>query len=914
MELLFLAILLGLMALALGSGYPVAFALPGASIATICLAAAAGYFFGGDVDAYFHQGGPSQWLSAGVTNLRGVYWEVERDTLIAIPLFIFMGIMLQRSKIAEDLLITMAQLFGPVPGGLGISVVFVGALLAATTGIVGATVVAMGLISLPAMLRNNYSKSLASGTIAASGTLGQIIPPSIVLIILADQLASASDQASTIRKALYKEATGEVTMPSELGIVSTSAGEMFLGALVPGIVLVILYMLYILVYAFIRPKAAPAIAREGTFDAEFFFRLGLALVPPLALIFLVLGSILTGVATVNQAGAIGAAGALLMSSYRLTEGRRGSFVPAILALLSLVTIGVVTQLFDTNIKSEGAAANAVGIGIALVATAVLIVSLVWSAWRAYRIDDTLRGVMIETAKATSLVFIILLGAAMLTAAFRAFGGEELVRGFLEGLPGGFWSKFAMVMLVIFLLGFFLDFIEIAVVVVPIVAPILLSDPEANITAVWLGVMIGLNIQTSFLTPPFGFALFYLRGVAPAIVKTLDMYKGVIAFILLQVVALLIVANYPPLVNYLPNRVSFLSDTAPPPRNPNLQLCLEDYVDERLAGEDAGLARQIEEARALDYASMPEDLGEDLLESLDSASEALVLLAEANAAAAAVGEAAPAYRPVHGTVREIEADVRDIERDIAERQTALSRLRGDDKEEERESRRAAIEALELERDELAATIPAAWEETHASFAELTQAENQARVQYRRAADDAYGDIGEIAAMLDSTEALAETGGAIEELRALVEARADEVVAEAEAAAEEEGDDGAGAAEGGGSDVREEVLAAIAPLEAALDDLPGASDVASGLSGARRAIDDDEPDPEDALEELDEALEAREDELAWRRAVEPDVADALISLESRLRGTLGIRSQPRMSREQALHVAACNAGHRDVSLEF
>ena len=203
MELFFLALLLITLAVALGSGYPVAFALPGAAILTIGIAAAAGYLFGGNVDAYFAHGGPGQWLSAGVTNLRGIYWEVERDTLIAIPLFIFMGIMLQRSKIAEDLLVTMSQLFGPVPGGLGISVVFVGALLAATTGIVGATVVAMGLISLPVMLRNGYSQSLATGTIAASGTLGQIIPPSIVLIILADQLASATDQAGTIRTELY---------------------------------------------------------------------------------------------------------------------------------------------------------------------------------------------------------------------------------------------------------------------------------------------------------------------------------------------------------------------------------------------------------------------------------------------------------------------------------------------------------------------------------------------------------------------------------------------------------------------------------------------------------------------------------------------------------------------------------------
>ena len=322
MELVFLALLILLMAYALGSGYPVAFALPGSAIISIGAAALCGWLFADNVDAYFAQGSAWQWLSAGVTNFRGVYWEVERDTLIAIPLFIFMGIMLQRSKLAEDLLVTMAQLFGPVPGGLGISVVFVGALLAATTGIVGATVVAMGLISLPVMTRNKYADSLSTGIIAASGTLGQIIPPSIVLIILADQLASAVDQASSARKGLYKVATGEFSMPSAFDVGSTSAGEMFLGAFVPGLILVGLYMLYILVLAILRPNMAPSVPYHGKYDRKFFIKVTITLVPPLTLIFLVLGSIITGVATVNQAGSIGAAGALIMGGYRLREAIR----------------------------------------------------------------------------------------------------------------------------------------------------------------------------------------------------------------------------------------------------------------------------------------------------------------------------------------------------------------------------------------------------------------------------------------------------------------------------------------------------------------------------------------------------------------------------------------------------------------
>ena len=489
MELFFLAILVLTMATALGSGFPVAFALPGSAIITILLAGISGFLFTGDPSIYFHQGGPFQWISFGVTNLRGVYWEVERDTLIAIPLFIFMGIMLQKSKIAEDLLVTMANLFGPVPGGLGISVVFVGALLAATTGIVGATVVAMGLISLPAMLRNNYSQSLATGTIAASGTLGQIIPPSIVLIILADQLASATDQAGSARKLLFKDATGEISMPSVFDVGSTSAGEMFLGALVPGLVLVALYMLFILVYAFIRPKVAPAVRYDGAMDLKFWINVLLTLVPPLGLIFMVLGSIITGIATVNQAGAIGAGGALIMAGYRLTAGTKGRYYPALLAIGSLAIIAFCLSNFNMNIKAVIATSgDKTGIFIGLFGTLMLVASLIWSGIRVLKLNNTMHEVMLETAKTTSLVFIILLGAAMLTAAFRAFGGEDLVRNFLNSMPGGFWAKFIIVMAVIFVLGFFLDFIEIAVVVVPIVAPILLADPAANITAVWLGVL------------------------------------------------------------------------------------------------------------------------------------------------------------------------------------------------------------------------------------------------------------------------------------------------------------------------------------------------------------------------------------------------------------------------------------------
>ena len=885
MELLFLALLIIIMAAALGSGFPVAFALPGAAIISIGLAAGAGYLFAGNVDAYFHSGGPGQWLSAGVTNLRGVYWDVERDTLIAIPLFIFMGIMLQRSKIAEDLLVTMAQLFGPIPGGLGISVVFVGALLAATTGIVGATVVAMGLISLPAMLRNNYSPSLATGTIAASGTLGQIIPPSIVLIILADQLASATDQASTARKALHKASTGELSMPTQFDVASTSAGEMFLGAFIPGLVLVALYMIFILVYALIRPNVAPTVRHGEKLDGRFWLRVSLTLIPPLALIFLVLGSIIAGIATVNQAGAIGAAGALIMAGYRLTEGSRLTYWPALLAIIALLGIGFALSNYEMNVKAVNTAADQIGITIGAIGSLMLVVSLLWSGWRVLKIDNTLQGVMLETAKTTSLVFIILLGAAMLTAAFRAFGGEVLVRDFLNALPGGFWSQFVIVMAVIFILGFFLDFIEIAVVVVPIVAPILLADPSANITAVWLGVMIGLNIQTSFLTPPFGFALFYLRGVAPAVVKTVQMYKGVVAFICLQLLALGIVGFYPQLVNYLPNRVSLLSETSPPPRNPKLQYCLERYVTEAVARNDGATLAAIADAKALDLSILPESVADDLRDGFESAEVALAGLDEIAEAENAVSEASSNYRPLLITVRDLEKDIRKIDVKLAEFKQRISRLR-DPSQAERRARLEATEAdLQTEREHLQGLIPTDWDEEYKTFSTLVKAEDKARLTYRRSADTAYEAGVTVLATLNASEAFVALESGLTAARAIIE-----------------------------NTEPNEAQEQINELATRFGSIAGADDVKSALSDARRALKAREPDLEKALEAYEEAVQTFQDQSQWRADGISSLKPGLETYVNSLKETLGARQQKRLSRDQALYIASCTASHRDLSLNF
>ena len=884
MELIFLALLLIILALALGCGYPVAFALPGAAIVTISIAAACGLLFAGTADAYFAQGGPSEWLSSGVTNLRGIYWEVERDTLIAIPLFIFMGIMLQRSKIAEDLLMTMAQLFGPVPGGLGISVVFVGALLAATTGIVGATVVAMGLISLPVMLRNNYSPSLATGTIAASGTLGQIIPPSIVLIILADQLASATDQASTARKALYKVSTGEISMPSEFDVGSTSAGEMFLGAFVPGLVLVGLYMAYILVYALINPKKAPAVSNIGGYDRKFLVTVFATLVPPLTLIFLVLGSIISGIATVNQAGAIGASGALLMAGYRLSEGNKATYLPAFLAVISLIAIGICLVLFDNNIKDIKTEYDRLGIILSSIAVGGLLIALIWSGIRVMRIDNTLYEVMIDTAKTTSLVFIILLGAAMLTAAFRAFGGEELVRDYLNSLPGGFWTKFITVMAVIFILGFFLDFIEIAVVVVPIVAPILLADPSANITAVWLGVMIGLNIQTSFLTPPFGFALFYMRGVAPAAVKTIQMYKGVIAFIFLQLIALGIVGYYPQLVNYLPKRLQLTADTAPPPRNPKLQQCVEEYVSRNLINNSDQIKSAIAATSALDYSMLPKKMSSDINSSFANAEESIELLAQANEAATVVETASGEFRPLHEQVRDIRTEAVQFDRESQEIASDLQRL-DDDKTDKRTALQNQLDLIKEEKESLLAQTPEQWDQARADFSELQKNERDLRIKFRRAADKGYSPIQELHAILSSTTAFTEMDGEIGKLVDMIE-----------------------------SDGADTSLDAIAAISKRFGDIEGASKIKSEVSKARSAIKAKKPNPEKAIKALDKAQELYDEQKAWRTEATATLAQPIAEYEQTIRSTIGIRQQSKLTKKQALYVARCDAGHRDISLNF
>jgi len=437
------------------AGFPVAFTLAGVALIFAMIGILTGIF-----DPAF--------LSAFPSRIFGI---MSNETLIAVPVFVFMGVMLERSKLADQLLQALAQLMHKVPGGLGLAVMLVGTLMAASTGIVGATVVTMGLLSLPTMLKNNYAPSIATGTICAAGTLGQIIPPSIVLILLADVLSNAYQQAQ-LRMGIFSPET-------------ISVGELFAGALMPGLVLVSLYMLYLAIVAFINPSSMPPVETDEGDDVSLFGLLGL-LAGPLLLIVAVLGSILMGLATPTEAAAVGATGAMLLA------------------------------LNQRQLSVE-----------------------------------TLRAVVYQSARVSAMVFMILIGASLFSLVFRGYGGDEYVQSLLTSLPGGQAGALLVVMLALFLLGFILDFIEITYVVIPIVGPVLLA---MGIDPVWLGVMIAINLQTSFLTPPFGFSLFYLRGVAPPEIATSSIYKGVVPFIVIQLLVLGLLVLWPALATWLPGTI------------------------------------------------------------------------------------------------------------------------------------------------------------------------------------------------------------------------------------------------------------------------------------------------------------------------------------------------------------------------
>ena len=883
MELFFLAVLVLIMIVALASGYPVAFALPGSAIISIGLAAFFGAILEGDSSAYFTVDGPIEWLVAGITNFRSNYWDVETDTLIAIPLFIFMGIMLQKSKIAEDLLITMGQLFGPIPGGLGISVIFVGALLAATTGIVGATVIAMGLISLPTMLNNNYDRKLASGIVCSSGTLGQIIPPSIVLIIIADQLASASDVANNLRQNDYKAVTGEFNMPGEFRVGSSSAGDMFLGALLPGLVLVALYMIYVFIYARIKKGVAPPVPFKGNFDFKFWLRVVVIIIPPLALIFAVLGSILMGIATVNQAGSIGAIGATLMAGYRLFEGKKSAFYPLILIIGSLIPIAYLASTYELNVKNlEERDLGAIYITTFFVA--ILVFGIAWSFWRSYKTENVLKEVVTETCITTSMVFIILLGAAMLTSGFRAFGGEELVRDFLQDLPGGFWTQFIVVMIVIFLLGFFLDFIEIAVVVVPIIAPILLAETGANVTAVWLGVMIGVNLQTSFLTPPFGFALFYLKGVAPKIIQTLDIWKGVVPFIVLQLIGLGIVGFYPSLVNYLPNRVYLTSNVAPPPMNPKLQYCLQEYKFANYNTNEEQIKNSINNFDDIILANLPADKLSYFQRHVDNSKYSFELVDEVQSAQAIYDDYAIDYRDLHFKTRKKQKKIFKLNKKIDKYKAEIRNLDDEDVSDKNKILQK-IENVKLEIEEIQNQIPQEWKAKNDEFNKINKAKNLAVKKYKKTVDNAYEDLMLIKDFIKDGEKFEELNQDMKLLKSKIDNRG-----------------------------YIDAIEFIDNIFEKVGEISGSDEFADKLDYLITLMDEDEVDFEKLQASTNDTLVLFEKEITWRKDFKKKHMDTINAHDKAISETIGLRLQSKLTKNQAIYVSKCNSIHRDISLNF
>lgn len=505
------------------SGFPVAFTLGGT-----------GLLFGligigtGTLDATFLEILPNRLFGNVVRN----------ELLFAVPLFVSMGVMLEKSNVAEDLLENMGRLFGSLRGGLGISVTIVGALLAASTGIVGATVVTMGLLSLPTMLKRGYNPSLATGSIAAAGTLGQIIPPSIVLILLADVLSSAWQQAQ-LNKGIFS--------PTPM-----SAGELFAGALVPGLVLVGMYIIYQIIIAVVKPSASPAIpAKEGdTLDSAFYGRLVLALLPPLVLIIAVLGSILTGIATPTEAASVGAIGAILLGAARLEAHTRRIVIATLATLVALLLIANVADL--RMAREVVPTFDKAAYYSAILLTVLFAAGLIYALLRTHQIG-VLGEVMRSTVRISAMIYGILIGAALFSLVFRGLGGDEIIENMLHGLPGGQFTAILLVMVLMFVLGFFLDFIEITFVVVPVVAPALLAM-DGTYGPIWLGVLMAMNLQTSFLTPPFGFALFYLRGVVPESVPTTAIYRGVLPFVVIQIIALALIAFEPEMVTWLPNQL------------------------------------------------------------------------------------------------------------------------------------------------------------------------------------------------------------------------------------------------------------------------------------------------------------------------------------------------------------------------
>ena len=745
-------------------GYPVALTLGGVSVI-------AGIIFF-DVDFFY------------LLSLR-IYGIMNNFVLLAVPLFIFMGITLEKSGIAEKLLETMALMFGRIKGGLAISVIIVGAMLAASTGIVGATVVTMGLISLPTMLKRGYSPSLATGVIASSGTLGQIIPPSVVLVLLGS-------------------------------VLNVSVGSLFTSALFPGVILVLLYLLYIIIISLIYPKLAPSMPENEIkkFHKETsFFQITKAFVLPFLLIGTVLGSIFLGIASPTEAAGVGALGAIILS------------------------------------KSNG------GLKI-----------------------KVLKEIMQETTHLTSTVFMILIGATSFSLVFRGLEGDKVLIDLITQANLSPNEFVILVLLIIFLAGFFIDFIEIIFIIVPVVVPIFIA---LDIDLIWVGILIAINLQTSFLTPPFGFSLFYLRGVAPKSIKTTQIWKGASFFIFLQLVGLGIVGFAPQLVNYLPLRSYYTSEVSPPPLNPKLQDCLIDYTYIKYNENFDESLMLTNSINSIDLNFIPSIYLEKLENSLVNIKLSKSLLENIKNSENEFNQFSEEYKPLHLEVRNIEKKIIKLNKKIEKIKKEL-RLETDDNEIDLLNNK--IKLIEEEIINIKLTIPENWEEENKYFNNIISDLNKTKLNYNRTVDSSFNEISNLIKKFQNVDELASIDYLFENVITNI------------------------------NDENSEIEKILKDFEKKFNTFSDVSNVKKPIKKARKLLKKNFDKKDEAIELIVESRLILNKETEWRIQGKDILLNNLITLLNSGKETFGLRKQDQLNKEQALYLARCKSVPKDISLYF
>ena len=641
-------------------------------------------------------------------------------------------------------------------------------------------------------------------------------------------------------------------------------------------------MVYVLIHALVIPNSAPAIPNKKGFDKEFWLRVSSTLLPPVLLIFVVLGSILFGVATVNQAGAIGALGSTVMAGYKLYPNKKHTHTPTIIASISSIVILLMHFNLNLNIKNIANNYQLIGIIVSSIFVIALVISLIWSFWRVYKIEDVLKYVTTETALTTTMVFIILIGAAMLTAAFRGFGGDEAISSFLKDLPGGFWTQFWVVMLIIFILGFFIDYIEIAVIVVPIIAPILLANPEANISALWFGVMIGVNMQTSFLTPPFGFSLFYLRGVAPPSITTLNIWRGAVPFIILQLIGLIIVCYWPVLTNYIPNRSYLTSELSPPPTNPRLERCLLEYTFNIYDKDGSKIKVAINDAKKINLDLLPQSKKDILNDHFTKSLTAFDLVINAQEKKKILDSYSKDYYDVHAAARKGQTKILDHNKKISEIEKDLKQSKDEKKLAKLNTK---VKELNIEIAKLQKAIPKEFDEKNKKYKELYNDYRKALNAYYAAVDNGYINFKQIKKDLIDFEKLKTQQDILKQSASDIKSNSVEK----------------------GSKSLTEVMEK-------LDKVSGTNEIKDIMYSVISDIQKGNIDRVSTSQKLDEILILYKQEINWREKSTKILLPQFKKYDEAVKDTIGIRQQDKLPKKQALYVAKCESNHEDISLHF